>query len=198
LAFGDLGNCGPSDTAWDYFSYDAFDTDDVPSDEDEDGVDDSLDDCVFIADPEQLDSDADGPGDPCDICPQDATNDADGDGFCAPRDPCPQEVNGRDEDGGIILAGEAGQGCAPPVDSCTTHDNPWDHRCYTGQPSGQSGGTGAGVGGSAGAGVGGTEGDDGSYSRSGCTAVRFTPDAATAFALTGLALGLARRRARRA
>ena len=32
------------------------------------------------------DSDSDGIGNSCDICPNDAGNDADGDGFCAPID----------------------------------------------------------------------------------------------------------------
>ncbi len=52
-----------------------------------------------------LDSDADGVGDDCDICPLDPLDDADGDGLCADVDPCPNGDNYLDGDGDGVVDG---------------------------------------------------------------------------------------------
>ncbi|MBL7951114.1 MAG: lamin tail domain-containing protein [Flavobacteriales bacterium] len=58
-------------------------------DGDNDGVADCIDNCAAVANAGQEDADADGAGDGCDVCPNDADNDVDEDGFCADVDPCP-------------------------------------------------------------------------------------------------------------
>ena len=73
------------------------------ADTDTDGVCDSNDNCPAIINANQKDSDADGTGDSCDICKNDATNDGDGDQICAgvgygtgmtgDRDNCPSVSN---------------------------------------------------------------------------------------------------------
>ena len=77
----------------------------LPSDDnddsDEDGVEDSADNCPSTANAEQTDTDSDGQGDACDsdddndgiadavdTCPLDATNDVDNDGVCDAGDIC--------------------------------------------------------------------------------------------------------------
>ena len=57
-------------------------------DTDGDGVMDALDNCVMVANADQLDTDGDGDGDLCDVCPDDALNDSDGDGVCDSVDLC--------------------------------------------------------------------------------------------------------------
>ena len=43
----------------------------IDTDNDQDGVPDSVDNCPGVANPEQEDADGDGAGDDCDICPDD-------------------------------------------------------------------------------------------------------------------------------
>jgi hypothetical protein len=52
----------------------------------------------------QIDTDGDGFGDVCDVCPNDAANDIDGDFICADVDVCPTDP-GNDDDGDGICAG---------------------------------------------------------------------------------------------
>jgi hypothetical protein len=56
-------------------------------------VADGVDRCPCAADPGQADTDGDGTGDACDLCPLDAQNDADGDGVCGDDDNCPTMPN---------------------------------------------------------------------------------------------------------
>ncbi|MEK7584027.1 MAG: CARDB domain-containing protein, partial [Patescibacteria group bacterium] len=53
-----------------------------PPDADSDDVADSSDNCAFLVNTTQADSDGDGKGDVCDICPGDPLNDLDQDGVC--------------------------------------------------------------------------------------------------------------------
>ncbi len=62
-------------------------------DTDEDGICDSIDNCVLVQNPFQEDNDGDDLGDSCDVCPLDPYNDDDGDGFCANEDNCPETYN---------------------------------------------------------------------------------------------------------
>ncbi len=59
------------------------------SDADKDTVCDLIDNCLELANDEQLDGDMDGIGDICDPCPLDPDNDGDSDGACADVDNCP-------------------------------------------------------------------------------------------------------------
>lgn len=68
------------------------------ADSDEDGVCDTIDNCVDTYNPNQDDSDGDLVGDSCDICPLDAQDDIDGDGLCADVDNCPEINNPLQED----------------------------------------------------------------------------------------------------
>jgi len=60
-----------------------------PYDYDGDGFCVGADNCTQDYNPDQADSDGDGIGDVCDICPYDKDNDADHDGFCGNIDPDP-------------------------------------------------------------------------------------------------------------
>jgi len=72
-------------------------------DADTDWMCDSTDNCLDVYNPLQTDSDGDGAGDSCDICPYDPENDIDSDGVCGDVDNCPDSLNidqlDSDEDG---------------------------------------------------------------------------------------------------
>ena len=89
-------------------------------DTDGDGVPDSVDNCPAIPNPTQSDSDVDGFGDICDICPIDELNDADNDGYCGNDDNCPDDPNaGQTNSDGDML----GDVCDPcPLDPLNDSD----------------------------------------------------------------------------
>jgi hypothetical protein len=125
ITMGDLGGCGPSNAMWEYLAYDTAAPGTETEDVDGDGIEAAVDLCPDLADPEQLDSDADRQGDACDSCPNDPLNDADADGLCADEDICPQSPDNTDSNangicdseeclnGGVPVAAYGGS--APPV-----------------------------------------------------------------------------------
>ncbi len=84
---------------------------DPTADFDGDGVPDASDTCTEVADPDQLDTDADGLGDACDL-------DDDGDGLADEDDNCPLVANPDQSDldgdgvGDLCLSEAGGGGCA--------------------------------------------------------------------------------------
>jgi hypothetical protein len=65
---------------------------------DNDGIKDNVDNCPYVYNSDQLDSDGDGMGNACDPCPQDAQNDIDHDGVCGNVDNCPYIANSNQAD----------------------------------------------------------------------------------------------------
>jgi hypothetical protein len=95
----------------------------LDEDSDGDGVLDLVDDCLGLANPDQIDSDTDGLGDACDNCVDVANvlqEDTDSDGLGDACDPCPEDAStddcgGDDDDSGApdedLPDGEDDGGC---------------------------------------------------------------------------------------
>ncbi|GAB4373402.1 MAG: hypothetical protein Kow0062_10420 [Acidobacteriota bacterium] len=89
----------------------------VCTDADGDGVDDAIDGCPGIADPEQIDVDGDGSGDLCDD-DDDGDGRADGDDNC-PRTPNPDQADTDGDGTGDACVGDPdGDGVVSPGDVC--------------------------------------------------------------------------------
>ncbi len=84
--------------------------------EDLDGDGVVCDNCPFLGNPEQQDSDGDSVGDACDPCPREFFDDEDRDGTCLPEDNCPTLPNDQSNQDGD----EFGDVC----DNCPGHTNP--------------------------------------------------------------------------
>jgi len=82
-------------------------------DADGDGFCANLDNCPGIPSADLTDTDADGMGDVCDLCPNDGFNDIDGDGVCGDVDNCPNTANPMQLDFDLDLSGDA---CDPCTD----------------------------------------------------------------------------------
>ena len=67
-------------------------------DQDGDGIVDCSDNCPTTSNPGQEDSDIDGQGDVCDVCPNDPDDDIDNDSLCGDVDNCPFDSNPGQED----------------------------------------------------------------------------------------------------
>ena len=97
---------------------------------DGDGVDVPGDNCPNSPNRGQADTDGDGLGDRCDLCPIDPGDDADEDGYCANEDNCPEMSNEDQADGDGDAVGDACDACPgrPGTDEdgdglCTSQDN---------------------------------------------------------------------------
>jgi len=92
----------------------------IEVDGDGDGVDDRIDNCLSVANPDQADSDGDGLGDACDNCPVAANQDqadADGDGVGDACDVCPSMSNADQQDTDADGVGDACDNCPLTVNA---------------------------------------------------------------------------------
>ena len=108
----------------------------LTNDVDADGTPNLADNCPTVANPGQEDSDGDGSGDPCDVCPGfDDAADSDGDGEPDGCDVCPGFDDGADSDGDGVADGcdacpgfddgvdSDGDGVADGCDACPEGDD---------------------------------------------------------------------------
>jgi hypothetical protein len=84
------------------------------SDLDGDGIRDAADNCMAVANPDQVDRDADGIGDACEPFP---AADADADAVADARDNCPLDANPEQRDGDADGVGDACDRCPAVRDS---------------------------------------------------------------------------------
>lgn len=83
-------------------------------DADGDGFCANLDNCPGLASADLTDTDADGRGDICDVCPNDSLDDIDGDSVCGDVDNCPNTANPLQLDFDLDLTGDL---CDPCTDA---------------------------------------------------------------------------------
>lgn len=99
-------------------------------DADDDEVRDAVDNCPEDFNWGQADSDFDGSGDSCDLCPRDRANDGDADGACGEVDNCPGLANPGQEDldgdsvGDVCDPDDDADGWLDQVDNCPRIENP--------------------------------------------------------------------------
>lgn len=100
-------------------------------DGDGDDICSTFDNCPDVFNPDQADTDGDGPGDACDPCPLDPTDDEDNDGVCFGADNCPFLTNPdqADQDGDRV--GDLCDNCpgAANPDQLDTDGDGWADAC---------------------------------------------------------------------
>lgn len=93
---------------------------DCDSDIDNDGIDDSVDNCIIVANPDQLDSDGDGIGNVCDGTPYGDSNDT-GTGGSGNE---PGDPSDHDDGAGTGTSEPGGMGSGGGSGSCSTYEFP--------------------------------------------------------------------------